>query len=145
LVQDARLTSPSGDGMNGIVWHPGGYLLAVNYGSGALLRIPLRDPANIQQVQLDQPLVGGDGLALRLDGTLVVVSNALGQRPEGTVTVLSPRGVWSSARVRHHVDPWPDAVPSTVAVTPSGSYVASGRLDVLITGATADQFTLRRI
>lgn len=145
LVQDPRLFSPVGDGLNGIVWHPGGYLLAVRYDTGTLFRISLRDPRRIDEVRLSAPLVGGDGVALRPDGSLVVVANALGQRPEGEVAVLRADRTWSSARVVRRTAPWPDAVPTTVAVAPSGSYVVSGRLDVLISGSTSDQFTLRRV
>ncbi|WP_189160524.1 hypothetical protein [Lentzea pudingi] len=145
LVQDPRLAGPTEDGMNGIVWHPGGYLLAVGYETGSLLRIPLKDPQAIHEVRLDQALVGGDGLALRPDGTLLVVSNEFGRSTAGSVKVLRSRDGWTSAKTAKTVAQWPDPLPTTVAVSPAGAYVLSGRLDVLITGSTSDQFTLRRI
>lgn len=144
LLQDSRLASPVGDGMNGIVWHPDGYLLAVRYDRGVLLRIPLSHPDRFKEVRLDEPLIGGDGLALRPDGSLLVVSNALGQGPEGAVTVLRTRDGWRSAATVRKATGWPDPVPTTVAVSPYGSYVLSGRLDLLIVGTPTDRFTLRR-
>ncbi|GGN23428.1 gluconolaconase [Lentzea pudingi] len=144
LAQDPRFTGPAGDGLNGIVWHPGGYLLAVRYDTGSLLRISLRDPVSIVEVRLDQPLVGGDGMLLRPDGTLVVATNALGQSLEGTVRELRSRDGWASATTTRNVSPWTDPVPSTVALTSNGSYVISGRIDLLIGGTLTDEFTLRR-
>jgi hypothetical protein len=61
------------------------------------------------------------------------------------VTVLQPQGLWAAAKVTKHV-PWPVSGPTTVAVTPYGSYVVSGRLDWLIhDGRTSDEFILRRV
>lgn len=144
LVQSPRLASPVGDGMNGIVWHPDGYLLAVRYDVGLLLRIPLSRPDRLEEVRLDRPLVGGDGLALRPDGSLLVASNALGQRPEGAVSVLRTRDGWRSATTVRESAPWADPAPTTAAVSPYGTYVLSGRLDLLIAGTPTDRFTLRR-
>ncbi|MBM7790193.1 SMP-30/gluconolactonase/LRE family protein [Tenggerimyces flavus] len=143
LVQSPQLASPIGDGMNGIVWHPDGYLLAVRYDAGVLLRIPLSRPHRFEEVRLDWPLVGG-GLVLRPDGSLLVVSNALGQRLDGAGSVLRTRDGWRSATTVGESAPWADAVPTTAAVSPYGTYVASGRLDLLVAGTPTDRFTLRR-
>lgn len=142
-VTDPRLGDPS-FGLNGIVWHPAGYLLAVRYMDGKLLRISLRD-GGIREVHLDKPIIGGDGLALRPDGKLVVVTNDFGAPGgENAVTILEPRGLWTSATVVKH-EAWPIPAPTTVAVTPYGSYVVNGRLDWLINeNRTSDEFFLTR-
>ncbi|MET1072024.1 MAG: SMP-30/gluconolactonase/LRE family protein [Umezawaea sp.] len=139
LVRDPRLASPT-IGANGIAWHPDGYLLVVRYGDGALLRVS--PTGRIDEVRLDRPLVGGDGIALRPDGTLVVVTNGLGGSGENAVTLLRPNGSWRSATVLRRVAPWRTTAPTTVAVTPRGSYVVSGDLDELLAGTTTDSFTL---
>ena len=147
LVSDPRLASPS-IGLNGIVWDPAGFLLIVRYSDGILFRVPLRDPSAFTTVQLERPLVGGDGMALRPDGALVVVTNSLGSPGPDAVTVLrsrGPGGDWRSARVVRRVEPWPGTSPTTVAVTPYGDYAVSGRLELLLAGTTSDQFTLRRV
>ncbi|MFL6076772.1 MAG: SMP-30/gluconolactonase/LRE family protein [Mycobacteriales bacterium] len=145
LVSDPRLASPS-IGLNGIVWDPAGFLLIVRYSDGTLFRVPLRDPAAFTPVQLERPLVGGDGMALRPDGDLVVVTNSLGSPGPDAVTVLRSRGgAWQAAHVVSRVEPWPGTSPTTVAVTPYGDYAVSGRLELLLTGTTSDQFTLRRV
>jgi sugar lactone lactonase YvrE len=144
LVSDPRLASP-GIGLNGIVWDPAGFLLIVRYSDGTLFRVPLRDPAAFAPVQLGSPLLGGDGMALRPDGDLVVVTNSLGSPGPDAVTVLRSRGGWKSARVVSRVEPWPGTSPTTVAVTPYGDYAVSGRLELLLAGTTSDRFTLRRV
>lgn len=141
FARDPRFTAPA-FGINGIVWHPGGYLLAVNYATGALFRIGRH--GEVAEVALDQPLIGGDGLALRRDGSLIAVTNSAGGPGPDAVRTLRPTGSgWSAARTSD-LRAWPVKVPSTVAVTPYGAWVLSGRLEVLLTGGTADDFVLRR-
>jgi sugar lactone lactonase YvrE len=129
-VKDPKLGDPQ-FGLNGIAWHPAGYLLGIRYWDGKLMRISLRD-SRVDEVRLDKPLVGGDGIALRPDGSLIVVTNHLGvPGGEDAVTVLRPNGLWTSATVTRH-KAWPIVAPTTVAVTPYGSYVLNGRLDLFL-------------
>jgi len=65
----------SGLNINGIEFHPSGYLLVVSPGSGQLLKVPVDNPARWSFVQLDTPAAGGDGIVWAADGTLAVVSN----------------------------------------------------------------------
>ncbi|TDD47810.1 hypothetical protein E1263_34025 [Kribbella antibiotica] len=140
LVRDARLKSDS-IGMNGIVWDPAGFLLAVRYDTGALLRIT---PAGrISEVAVGKKLIGGDGLAMTTDRRLVAVTNKLGAPGVEELTVLSSVDGYRSAVVRS-VQAWPVAGPTTAAVTPAGIYVLSGGIDVLLAGGSTDQFTIRR-
>lgn len=146
FVRDPLLTNADGVGVNGVVWHPSGHLLGVNTGDGRLLRISLRTRA-VTEVELESPLVGGDGLAVRRDGSVVAVTNSLGS-PRGADAVRELRSTdgWRSARTRWVEPAWPVRGPSTVAVTPNGDYVLSGRLEVLFGpgNGTADDFVLRR-
>jgi DNA-binding beta-propeller fold protein YncE len=141
FVKDPRLASPA-FGMNGIVWHPAGFLLAVQYDSGKLYKITR---GRIDEVRLEKPLKGGDGMALRPNGDLIVVTNKLGTDGEDAVTVLRSRGLWDSAKVTRHTA-WPISAPTTVAVTPFGDYVLNGRLDWLFNeNRTSDEFFISRI
>ncbi|NUT53047.1 MAG: hypothetical protein HOV94_38030, partial [Saccharothrix sp.] len=112
LVRDPRLGSDT-IGLNGIAWHPGGFLLAVRYDTGALFRIT--PSGRISAVALDRPLVGGDGVDLRPDGTLAVVTNSLGAPGEAAVSVLRSSDGWRTARTTHRVAPWGDDEPTTIA------------------------------
>src|SRR5256886_14450127 len=144
LVRSPRFAG-TGFTLNGIVWHPGGSLLVVRYDTGTLFRVPLCDPSNFSEVRLDRPLVGGDGMALRRDGALAVSTNSIGSTGENAEQVLRSSDGWATARQVWRSAPWPDPTPTTLAVTPSGTYALSGRLDVLISGGTADTFTIRRL
>jgi len=140
LVRDERLAS-STIGMNGIVWDPAGYLLAVRYDVGRLLRISLT--GGISEVKLPKALIGGDGLALTADRKLVAVTNKLGAAGAEEVTVLRSTDNYCSARVVA-VRAWPIAGPTTVALSPHGMYVLSGRIDVLLAGGQSNEFDLHR-
>ncbi|ONI73390.1 hypothetical protein ALI144C_46670 [Actinosynnema sp. ALI-1.44] len=141
FVTDKRLTGVA-YGMNGVVWHPAGFLLVVHYENGKLYKVTHN---RLVEVALDKPLVGGDGLALQPDGSLVVVTNKLGGPGEDAVTVLRPRGLWAGAAVTKHTA-WPISAPTTAAVTPYGTYVVNGRLDwLLLEGRVSDEFFLSRV
>jgi sugar lactone lactonase YvrE len=144
LVQDPRLLPAIG--ANGIVWHPGGFLVVVNYTTGRLFRIDPRHPADLTEVRTPRPLIGGDGLGLRPDGTLIVVTNPLSALP-GSRPAVHELALVAGGRVAVPLRDraWPDPAPTTVAVTPFGDYVLYGRLDQFLAGRPADDFVLRRI
>lgn len=139
LVSDPRLR-PS-PGANGIVWHPRGYLVVANYTTGMLYRL---SGGHLTELRMARPLAGADGMVLRRDGTLVVVTNRLTNLPGATVAVHELVLVGNAA-VRLRTTPWPDMAPTTAVETPYGTYVVDGRIDRFIAGGTADDFVLRRL
>ncbi|ALG13821.1 SMP-30/gluconolactonase/LRE family protein [Kibdelosporangium phytohabitans] len=141
FVTDKRLAGVA-HGMNGVVWHPAGFLLVVHYENGKIYKVTRN---RLVEVALDTPLVGGDGLALQPDGSLVVVTNKLGVPGQDAVTVLRPRGLWSGAVVSKRTA-WPITAPTTAAVTPYGTYVVNGRLDWLLNeGRLSTQFIISKV
>jgi sugar lactone lactonase YvrE len=142
LVSDPRLLPAIG--ANGIVAHPAGYLLVVNYTTGRLFRIDPRHPA-LTEVTAPR-LIGGDGLALRPDGTLVVATNALAGIA-GSRAAVHELALVAGGRVAVPLRSraWPDPAPTTIAVTPSGAYVLDGRIDRMLAGTPATDFVLRRV
>ncbi len=139
LVSDPRLL-PS-PGANGIVWHPGGYLVVCNYTTGKLYRL---SGGRLTELRMARPLVGADGMVLRRNGTLVVVTNRLSELP-GSVVAVHELALVGHSAVRLRTTPWPDAAPTTAAETPYGVYVVDGHLDAFIAGGTAADFVLRRL
>ncbi|MFC3448323.1 hypothetical protein [Amycolatopsis speibonae] len=144
----AHVTSPAftseGFGLNGVVWHPDGYVLTVLYNSGRLFKVDM-DSGKAADVALERPLVGGDGLVLRRDGALVSVTNDLGGLGPRAVRVVTSADHWRSAAERRIVAPWPDGKPTTAAATPSGVMVLTGHLDALLAGdSSVRTFQLRR-
>ena len=65
----------SGLFLNGIEYHPAGYLIAVSSQGGELIKIPLNAPNRWSLVEVDFPAAGGDGLVWASDGGLVSTSN----------------------------------------------------------------------
>ncbi|WP_246212412.1 SMP-30/gluconolactonase/LRE family protein [Streptomyces abyssomicinicus] len=151
VVSDPRFAADI-VGLNGIVWHPDGYLLALRYDTGTMYRIKPDAPygRRVTEVRLPRPMVGTDGLQLRPDGSVVVVTNSIGEAvgvPGGVdgVSVLSSRDGWRSATLRSQVQPWPVGGPTTVALTPYGDYVLSGQVGEVLAGRTSDLIVLRRL
>ncbi|MGM1061107.1 hypothetical protein [Saccharothrix sp. Mg75] len=142
LVRDPRFGSGT-IGLNGIAWHPAGFLLTVRYDTGALFAVSRA--GLVTEVATDRALVGGDGIALRPDGSLVVVTNALAAPGEAAVTVLRSADGWRTARTTARTAPWPDDEPTTVTRSPHGEYVVDGDLGPLVTGTgLSDAHVLRR-
>lgn len=90
-----RFAPMEGLGLNGIVYHPDGYLIVVaSSGQGMLYKVPIGNPSGASQVRLSEPATGADGLVWAADGTLAVISNS-----ESRVTKLSSTDGWGSATV----------------------------------------------
>ncbi|KAL3501866.1 hypothetical protein ACH5RR_036315 [Cinchona calisaya] len=60
-------------GLNGVVYNSKGYLLVVQSNTGKLYKVDVDDGTS-RRVILNKDLTAGDGLAVRSDGVLVVVS-----------------------------------------------------------------------
>ncbi|KAL2233325.1 uncharacterized protein LOC105156254 [Sesamum indicum] len=60
-------------GLNGIVFNPKGYLLVTQSNTGKLFKVDV-DDGTARRVILNKDLTGADGIALRSDGVVVVVS-----------------------------------------------------------------------
>ncbi|MDQ1039997.1 sugar lactone lactonase YvrE [Streptomyces sp. V3I8] len=152
VLVDSAVIAPgwqvgTGAGVIGILLHPRGFLLTLHYSTGRLVRIPLDAPERATAVTLDRPIVGGDSVVLRPDGTLLVVGNNLAA-PTGVdaVVVLRPTCAdWTAAHEIRRVEPWPEVLPTDIADTPYGAYAISGRPDLLGQGLTTDEFVLRRL
>ncbi|WP_132113807.1 gluconolaconase [Actinocrispum wychmicini] len=136
LMRDDRLQPVGrGNGANGIVWHPRGFLLIAQSSARALYKL---SGTNLTQVTVDQPIGAPDGLLLRGHNTLEAVDNTAANR----VVTLQSKDNWSTAGVTVS-RPWPDPAPTTMANSRCGVYVLSGRLDTLPQGS--DEFLLRRL
>lgn len=62
-------------GLNGIEYHPAGYLIVASPGTGQLIRVPVDNPQRWAMIDLDVPATGVDGIVWAADGTLAGVSN----------------------------------------------------------------------
>lgn len=84
-----------GVGLNGIVYHPSGYLLTVSGGTGTIYKIDLNNPKKITKVMTDQFFMDGDGLLLTGKEKLIVVQNGGSDK----IYELTSMDNWSSAKL----------------------------------------------
>lgn len=95
VFADSPMFKTEGIGLNGIVYHPSGYLLAVSSGTGALYKIDLNNPKNVSKVAVEQFFMNGDGLLLTGNQKLVVVQNGGSDK----IYELTSQDNWSSAKL----------------------------------------------
>ncbi|MBD3583062.1 gluconolaconase [Flavobacterium selenitireducens] len=94
VFSDSPMFKTKGIGLNGIVFHPSGYLLAISSGTGAIYKVEMANPKNVQKVKTEQFFINGDGLLL--DGEkLVVVQNGGSDK----IYALSSDDNWMSAKL----------------------------------------------
>lgn len=62
-------------GLNGIVYHPDGFLLVVNNSAGSIIKVDVRNPANPVKVEITEFFPGADGLLLDKENNLILIQN----------------------------------------------------------------------
>jgi DNA-binding beta-propeller fold protein YncE len=82
-----------GIGLNGIVYHPGGFLLVDNSNTGRIYKISLTDPRKVEKVKIDQYFLGADGLLLNDNNNLTIVSNGTNDK----IFKITTEDNWNSA------------------------------------------------
>ena len=87
-----RFAPAQGLGLNGIVYHPSGYLLVA--GGATLFKVPLDNPAGTTQVTLPEPIPGQDGMLWTADQRLAIVSNS-----SNRVVALTSSDEWATAQL----------------------------------------------
>jgi sugar lactone lactonase YvrE len=136
LLRDDRLTpAGGGNGANGIVWHPTGFLLIAHTSQRALYKLA---GGVLTRVEVAEELGRPDGLLLDEDGALHAAENTTADR----VVTLRSADDWVTASVVV-ARPWQDPAPTTMTHSPCGIYVLSGHLDRLTAGS--DEFLLRKL
>jgi sugar lactone lactonase YvrE len=93
LVEDPRLGSSNGLGLNGIEYDPDGFLFAAVAGAHKLFRIPIDNPTNLTDVVLPEP-ISIDGIARQPNGNLVVAAPFT-----PAVITLSTSDEWATAQI----------------------------------------------
>jgi sugar lactone lactonase YvrE len=91
IFLDNNQLSGTGFGLNGIVYHPDGYLLTAKTSDGTLYKVPIDNPMGFTTVTKTQSLVGADGLLLFDNNTLLVVAGS-----QGTVFRMASTDAWVS-------------------------------------------------
>ncbi|OUS27708.1 hypothetical protein A9Q99_14090 [Gammaproteobacteria bacterium 45_16_T64] len=120
-----------GINLNGIVYHPDGYLLVVKKSDGSIFRISLASPNNISLVDIPKKMAGGDGLLLVDNEQVLVVANSASGTKSNSVYLLRSINDWDTAEVME-VRKLDDVYPTTTVIKDSEIYVVYTRLNKLI-------------
>jgi len=137
--------------LNGIVYHPGGYLIVGDYSRGLLWKVALDGTRKLSEIALPLPLKGPDGLRLKSPDTLVVVQSFSGAdgKMSGDVTLLSSSDGWASARIAAVATPPGLDGPTAAAIKDGEVWVVNSRYPQLFAdSAKADgtrEFSLVKV
>ncbi|RYD58379.1 MAG: gluconolaconase [Sphingobacteriales bacterium] len=90
-----KMFKTEGISLNGIVFHPGGYLLVASTGAGALYKVDIKQPEDVKKVKISQLLLGADGLLLNDASHITVVING----GSGKIMKFETMDDWGSAKL----------------------------------------------
>ncbi|KAG4991303.1 hypothetical protein AAZX31_09G109800 [Glycine max] len=108
-------------GLNGIVYNNKGYLLVVQSNTGKMFKID-KDDGTVRQVLLNEDLMGADGVALRGDGVVLVVSFS-------KLWFVKSNDGWAQGAVFDKIDLDEEGFPTSVVVGERDrAYVLHGRV-----------------
>ncbi|MFZ0596439.1 MAG: SMP-30/gluconolactonase/LRE family protein [Flavobacterium sp.] len=135
--------APNQFGLNGIVFHPDGYLLAVKTDNSKLYKITLANPAVITEVT-GTDFSAPDGIELDKKNNLVVVENGLAL---GKTYTFSSDNNWKSALKISETNIGKEEFPTTAALASDGNvYVISSKLGKLLAGDKSQStYTIQKI
>ena len=83
-------------GLNGIVYHPQGFLIVNNNSQGALYKVDLKNPKNITRIKVKDLFPGADGMLTGTAGSLILVQN----KSVDKVYQLTSTDNWQTAEVQ---------------------------------------------
>lgn len=75
VFADSPMFKTESVGLNGIAWHPDGYLLTASSGTGTIYKINVANPKEVTKVMAEQFFVNADGILLNDPNTLTLVQN----------------------------------------------------------------------
>ncbi|MGK2696689.1 SMP-30/gluconolactonase/LRE family protein [Serratia surfactantfaciens] len=129
--------------LNGIVYHPDGFLIAADYTRGLLWKVTLDNAPAISAIRLSQRLKGPDGLRLKNANELVIVQSFPGEKGSmsGDVTLLSSSDGWASARTAAVAAPPELDGPTGAALRDGEVWVVNSRYPRLFADVTQAEKT----
>ncbi len=140
LENDTFLPPPGGFGLNGIVYHPGGFLIVAFSATNSLYRVPLNNPEGFTLIEVEAELNGVDGLYIGIDPReLVVVNNAGGEDSANLTRLFSSNALFRSVVPTGQFNT--GAVFPTTVVQRGGQYFVLNSFIGEIFGGSADRST----
>jgi len=131
VFSKSELLKTAGVGPNGIVFHPQGFLIVANNGTGALIKLPITDPDKGTKVKIDQFFPSADGMLLNDDSTLTLVQNG----GINKIFKIKTSDNWTSAQITESTsleDRF--SFPSTAAIAGSDTWIMNANFSELAEG-----------
>lgn len=126
-----ELLKTAGVGPNGIVFHPEGFLLVANNGTGAIIKLPIANPDTATKVRIDQFFPGADGMLLNDNTTLTMVQNG----GVNKIFKIKSSDNWSTAQIAESTSVEDRfAFPSTAATAGSDTWIMNANFSELAEG-----------
>lgn len=149
FVNDERLRSAAGTfGLNGLTYHPDGFLIAAVYNGGKLFKIPLDNPAHFDEIELgNKPFPTIDGVFLLNDRTVAVAcNNFTGADFPSAVYKVKTKDNWKSAKTKA-IFKTGNTFPTTITKAGDDLYVIYAKLTMLFGGNNpmAEEFEIAKI
>lgn len=139
LLENKEMFSGEGVNLNGIVFHPKGYLIVIKKNDGSLFKVPLKNPGQFSRIKTPQTFVAGDGLVLANAENLVVIANRSGTTVSNTVYALRSTDDWNSVQLRGEFKFANEDYPTTGAVKDGKIFVSESRLYRLLGNPVAEK------
>ena len=139
FASDPRWSVPQGKfGLNGIVYHPDGFLIVSHYDSGKLYKVSIQDKPEVKEIKLAQKkgwnITGLDGLLLFDHSTLIAVNNDPSGKENGNVVYrLLADEKWDNL-VIDGMMPTKNTYPTTLTSKNEKVFVLHAKLLQLFTG-----------
>lgn len=147
FTTNAALFTPTDKdfGLNGIVYHPDGYLIVSKTDSNQLFKVLINNPQTATQIGgLTDKIRVPDGLELTNDNKLVVIENGFSY---GRAYTLSTTDAWNTATIFREETIGKAEFPTTAALASNNEiYVLQSRLAMLLNNdKTRAEYTIKKL
>jgi len=120
-----------GINLNGITFHPDGYLIVAHKSAGTLFKIPLNQPEQITKIKINQKLFGSDGVTLLNNQNILIVANRASGVNNDKAFVLKSNDNWKTANIMDEYE-FANVYPTTSVVKNGKIYVLHSSLNLLV-------------
>lgn len=149
FLNHEKLRTPAGTfGLNGLAYHPGGFLITAVYNSGKLFKIPIKEPSDLVEIDLaDKAYPTIDGVLLLDNNTIALACNNLtGADYPSAVYKIKTNNNWKSAKTIAVFETG-KTFPTTLTTSDEGLFVIYSKLPMLFGGNNpiAKEFEITKV
>lgn len=132
FLEDKNRFIGKGFNLNGIIYHPDGYLIVAKKNEGVLFKVPVDEPEKYTEIKAPRKFTGADGLILLDNNNVVVVTNRAAGILNDTAFALNSKDGWKTSTVSGYYKFTKDEYPTTGIVNDGKIFVVYGRINRLL-------------